>query len=675
MMKYIAFLLVFVPLFIFGQGSPCVGCPPSLSAPGSMASPTTGFNGYTSEVNHFDGQTPDCYLPSAQTLNGVLQGIDIALCDILDRLDSLRTLSSEDSALNARIDSLITVIEGLYNTSIISSSRYVTATADTTGNEIEYDLSVNMDSVRASLFRGVDFSCLTDATNYNDAWQALIDTVCALVAPASDTCTPWTLYSTASVASGITSITVTATPYSVGSVPPDMCLNSLQYIYQVLNADDVVISYGVLNASTTLNLPTAWIIGTSYLDGARTLNLITRFGKEKCASGKTCGTQDSLVTYLIAETELDPLTLTNDTMTIYWDGNCHTINVYANDDIPYDISSAGILEEPTHGTASMNASTGVITYCPDNEYNGNDTLFYYVQDVYGQRDSASVIFTVINSTTTSNVICYDEFRNGTNDTVVVSFTLAAPSGKTFAEDGVLLFMDGLTTSLQLDEVSWMNIARDTVSGTAEIPIADVGASLPTLDLTLQIVTTDYFFYEQDLSITLGTCDTVELFPTESATFVYARPGTEICLTSLSDYIQAQFTITGTGVYTSAGLVYNSGICWDSLQAYASSDSPTVQNNWSITRQLLGTYKTTNIDGSVVNLTATVSGSGNTSSAFPQSSAYNSVVTDPFFVFDEYIWYININHMVRDYLFTTSVPTDPQCFDFIGITNFTCIGTE
>jgi hypothetical protein len=236
-------------------------------------------------------------------------------------------------------------------------------------------------------------------------------------------------------------------------------------------------------------------------------------------------------------------------------------------------------------------------------------------------------------------------------------------------------MDGLTTSLDLDEVSWMNIARDTVSGTAEIVVTDVGGSLASLPLTLQIVTTDYFFYEVDMDITLGTCDTVELFPTESATFVYARPGTEVCAGSLSDYVQAELTFTGTGIYTSAGAVYNSGICWDSLYATAVSDSPTVNNNWLISRNLLGVYKTTRIDASTVNLTATVNESGNNSIAFPVASAYSSVVGDPFFEFSDYVFYLNINHQVRDIIYTSAIVDNPQCFGFVGIVNLTCTGPE
>lgn len=124
----------------FGQ---CVGCPGSLTAPGSLAPPTATFNGHTSEVHTYDGSTPSCYLPVSNTLNGHLEGIENALCKLRD---SIGINYEKDSIALSKIDSLIDVVNLLRDSlpnavGIISSDGSVTVSYTTIGDSTTYDLT------------------------------------------------------------------------------------------------------------------------------------------------------------------------------------------------------------------------------------------------------------------------------------------------------------------------------------------------------------------------------------------------------------------------------------------------------------------------------------------------------------------------------------------------------
>ena len=167
-MKRILFIVLSV-YSIIGY-SQCVNCPSGTTAPGAAASPTTRFNGYTSEVNKYDGTTPTCYTPTANTLNGHLQGINLKLCSIKSTLDSLRAYDANntvrlDSIINAmdsstididvRLDSIILALGQFYNTVIVSSDNSLNVSVDTIGNEVTYDLTVENDSVAVTTGNGM----------------------------------------------------------------------------------------------------------------------------------------------------------------------------------------------------------------------------------------------------------------------------------------------------------------------------------------------------------------------------------------------------------------------------------------------------------------------------------------------------------------------------------------
>lgn len=79
------------------------------------------------------------------------------------------------------------------------------------------------------------------------------------------------------------------------------------------------------------------------------------------------------------------------------------ISVLANDsDFDSDLGAANldIVAPPAFGTASVNSSTGTITYVPNNGYSGADSFVYRVADAQGNfSNNAKVSITVATSTT------------------------------------------------------------------------------------------------------------------------------------------------------------------------------------------------------------------------------------------------------------------------------------
>jgi hypothetical protein len=676
LMKRLLFLLFLLPFVALGQGTPCVGCPSSLKGAKSSV-PYSGFYGHTSEVSHFDGVRPRCFTPTANTLNGVIAGINNALCTANTRMDTLNILVEGDSIIQAYLDLILLELDSLYNTSLISSDGSVSLSVSTNyvTNVNTWDVTVDIDTLKAGIMEQLDFSCLgISTTNFDSAFQALIDLACEGCEPSSDSCSEWNLFSTASLSSSLFSFNVTATSYSVGPVPSGMCLNSLQYIYQVLDSNGVILpnGFGTINATPTLGTPTTITIPLSHLTGAATMNLISRFDKELCSSGAFCGLLDTLVTYVVPEVEFSPLVLNNDSMTIYWNGDCRTRNVYSNDIIPYTIASAGIYLNPSHGTATMNTTTGVITYCPDNGYNGYDTLSYFVTDIYGQTDTAYVIYNIINETSALGQICFTQFINsGSNDTIVLSFDIDSPDGgNQFAQQGILLDFDDYGVSQQLDDPAFINGSRNNVTGTVKIHVGELGTTLDTVVFTLQIVTADFLFYELEFEIPLSGCDTFELFPTTTTSFLYAKSGTQFCVGNATDYVQTTLSVSGAGIINADGSPYTNGVCIEYVEATASVTSPAPTNrNWIVTN-MGANYKTTEIDSASVNKSATVT-TGNTAYVQPHPTAYSHTISATGFDFTTYTWWTNINHSSTDRLFTTSIATNPQCFNQVGIITFTC----
>jgi len=158
-MKRLLFILALI--YTTGINAQCLNCPGGITAPGAAAGPSVKFNGYTSEVKYYDGIKPTCYTPTANTLNGHLQGINNRLCYLKTVIDSLKTNDSSafaqiDSIQN-RIDSIVDALGQFYNTSVISSDSSIRINVSTNllTRVNTFNLSVMNDSVAGNSINGI----------------------------------------------------------------------------------------------------------------------------------------------------------------------------------------------------------------------------------------------------------------------------------------------------------------------------------------------------------------------------------------------------------------------------------------------------------------------------------------------------------------------------------------
>ena len=158
-MKRLLFILAFI--YTTAISAQCLNCPNGITAPGAGASPSVKFNGYTSEVKYYDGIKPTCYTPTANTLNGHLQGINNRLCQLKTTIDSLKVNDSSafaqiDSIQN-RIDSIVDALGQFYNTSVISSDSSVRISVSTnlTTRVNTFNLAVVNDSVAGNSINAI----------------------------------------------------------------------------------------------------------------------------------------------------------------------------------------------------------------------------------------------------------------------------------------------------------------------------------------------------------------------------------------------------------------------------------------------------------------------------------------------------------------------------------------
>ena len=382
---------LFAVVDAYGQVN-CPTCPKGLTAPSSISAPQQGFNGYTSEVDHFDGTTPTCYTPTAATLNGHLRGINNALCLTRARIDSL---NRKDTVLIRRIDSLMNAIDDIntdlqtsYNTSIVSSDSSINVVASIVGLVQQFNLSVDIDSVKSKIVRNLDYSCLGVPRNFDSIMNKLIEIACLTTDPTVDSCKVWRLYATNSVGSTAGTTTVSATSYSIGAVPAGMCLTKIEYIYTLYDSTGAVMANGLINGTSTLGAVTSWTIPYGYIQGAREVTITARFWKEKCTSHAYCGTYDSTLTTNVPVFTLSSLIANNDAFT----NTSETAVVYnlgANDVIPYGVFSSLLNISASKGNAILTGTN--LQYTPTSS--GIDTFAYVITDIYGQKDTAFIYIT------------------------------------------------------------------------------------------------------------------------------------------------------------------------------------------------------------------------------------------------------------------------------------------
>ena len=144
------------------------------------------------------------------------------------------------------------------------------------------------------------------------------------------------------------------------------------------------------NGTVSVNPLTGEVTYTPEVD----FNGIDTFSYQVCDSDGLCDVADVTVN---VGPEDDPPVALDDTGQVLEDG-VTTINVVSNDSDPdgnLDPTSVVVTSPPAHGTFSVNPVTGAISYEPNDDYNGPDTLVYQICDADGACDLATVTINVL----------------------------------------------------------------------------------------------------------------------------------------------------------------------------------------------------------------------------------------------------------------------------------------
>lgn len=201
----------------------------------------------------------------------------------------------------------------------------------------------------------------------------------------------------------------------------------------------------------------------------------------------------------------DPPVAVDDTAVLLED-TAHVVNVLGNDtDVDNAIrpETVDIVSPPQHGTAAVNPVIGVITYTPGENFFGEDTLTYRVQDEDGAWSNvATVYFTVesVNDAPLANddsattdedqpvtiaVLANDEDIDGYLDPQSVTVVRAPSHGEVHVElDGTILYVpdpdwngeDSFSYTVSDDELGVSNEATVWIS---VLPVNDA----PTIEGT------------------------------------------------------------------------------------------------------------------------------------------------------------------------------------------------
>ena len=88
------------------------------------------------------------------------------------------------------------------------------------------------------------------------------------------------------------------------------------------------------------------------------------------------------------------------------------IPILSNDTDVDDVLNATmivLINSPTHGTLTINVTTGAVVYSPSLNYNGNDSFTYQVKDADGEFSNIATVAIVIHPVNLSVPIANADF--------------------------------------------------------------------------------------------------------------------------------------------------------------------------------------------------------------------------------------------------------------------------
>jgi len=181
----------------------------------------------------------------------------------------------------------------------------------------------------------------------------------------------------------------------------------------VLNVTSVT---GAVNGSTVVNADsTITYIPDADFNGSETLTYAISDGNG--------GTDTAVINVIVSPVNDNPVAADDSAVTN--EDTAVTITVLSNDsDIDGDVLSVASVSGAVNGTAIVNADN-TITYTPNADFNGSETLTYVVSDGNGGTDTASIAATV-NPVNDAPVAGNDSF-SGNEDTVITGNLLVNDS--------------------------------------------------------------------------------------------------------------------------------------------------------------------------------------------------------------------------------------------------------
>ncbi len=190
-----------------------------------------------------------------------------------------------------------------------------------------------------------------------------------------------------------------------------------------------------------------------------------------------------------------------------------TLDVLANDvDTNLDVTSVSVIEAPAHGSTSVNAINGQITYTPALNNNDNVTFKYSVSDTEGLKDTATVNMVV----------------NPVNDAVQSTGSIAdkvVDKGNNVVIDLKPLFSDVETAD---ENLTYLLSGLDLGTYSVANGIATIAATIAGTDINIRASASDGETSANSNYFTMTVNDIIE---TSNVTFKFRGASTDADLTS------------------------------------------------------------------------------------------------------------------------------------------------
>jgi hypothetical protein len=295
------------------------------------------------------------------------------------------------------------------------------------------------------------------------------------------------------------------------------------------------------------------------------------------------------VTVTIASVN-DAPTAVDDTATLLEDAAL-TINVLGNDsdvDGTLQATTVAIVTPPSSGNASVNTTTGSLTYTPSSNFHGNDTLTYRVQDDLGAWSNTATVTLTVQSIDDIPLVNNDSAVTD-EDTAVTIALLANDSDV----DGVLV-------------PATLTITSEPTQGTVQIDATGTATYTPNSD----VFGTDSFSYtvqDNDGAVSAVAVVNIQINPINDAPTITNTPTTRV-VEGTTYTFTPQLTDTENDTLT---------VTASNLPAWLSLDAST--------GTLRGTPQAADV-GTYSNIVLTVS-DGNDSRSLPAFSLVVSADTD------------------------------------------------